>query len=296
MKTQSRSDTRFFGHGLERVAVRPITDRIFWLTHCLGDLAGQFFKEYFSSLPNAEDYSGNRIVDYPFSAFLIVDEKSLLIDTCGPKQRQPFLEALRHVLGERPLEYIWISHVELPHAGNAPNIKQMYPDARIVAVAGGENYQLHGLHDAETVAPGDVLSLGTHEVEMVDALFVDHGLSQWLYERISGMLFTADWAHNLHEPALGHCVKFLDEMMATGYDADTFVDDLKVNAWYQFPWLAWGNSEKILAAIDALFAQYDVRILAASHGSVIRRDAARFIPHIKEGMRRAAEMPFSKIL
>ena len=296
MNARSRNEARIFGHGLERVAVRPITDSIFWITHCLGDLAGQYFREYFTTLPNAEDYSGNRIVDYPFSAFLIVDERALLIDTCGPKQRQPFVEALRHVLDGRPLEYIWISHVELPHAGNAPAIKKIYSDARIVTVAGGENYQLHGLENAETVSPGDVLSLGRHEVEMVDALFVDHGLSQWLYERDSGMLFTADWAHNLHEPARGHCFRFLDEMMATGYDVDTLVDDLKVNAWYQFPWLAWGNSEKILTAIDALFARYDVRILAPSHGNVIRQDVARFIPHIKEGMRRAVEMPYSNVL
>ncbi len=296
MNLNTRDETRVFGEGIERVAVRPITDHVFWITHCLGDLAGRYFKAYFSTLPNAGEYAGNRIVDYPFSAFLIVDERSLLIDTCGPVQRQSFLDALNHALGGRRLDYIWISHIELPHAGNAPAIKAAYPDARIVAMAGGENYQLHALDNAETVSPGDVLSLGGHEVEMVDALFVDHGLSQWLYESRSGMLFTADWAHNLHEPARGHCFKFIDEMMASGYDDETLIDDLKVNAWYQFPWLAWGDSGKILAAIDALFDRYDVRILAPSHGNVIRHDVARYVPCIKEGMQRAMEMPFSNAL
>ena len=110
------------------------------------------------------------------------------------------------------------------------------------------------------------------------------------------MLFTADWAHNLHAPACGHGFKFLDEMMATGYDEDSLVDDLKVNAWYQFPWLPWGNCERILAATDALFARYDVRIPAPGHGNVIRQDVARFIPHMKERMRRAVEMPYSHVL
>ena len=131
---------------------------------------------------------------------------------------------------------------------------------------------------------------------MVDALFVDHGLSQWLYEHKTGMMFTADWAHNLHEPELGHCFKFMDEMLATGYDEHTLVEDIKVNAWYQFPWLAWCDGEELCVAIDKLFKQYDVKILAPSHGNPIRKDFPHFIPIIRDGMKRAAEMPFSNVL
>ena len=70
--------------------------------------------------------------------------------------------------------------MELPQAGNAPATKEIYPDARIVSLAGEENRQLHGLENAETVSPGDVMFPGRHEVEVVDALFAHHGRSQWL--------------------------------------------------------------------------------------------------------------------
>ena len=293
---QTKENAIVFGEGLERVAVRAITENIFWLTHCLGDLASDFYKEYFSILPNADEYAGDRIVDYPFSAFLIVDEYPLLIDTCGPKQQRPFLDAVKFILGGRELAYIWISHVELPHAGNAPALKKAYPNAQIITLSGGENYQLHALENAITMAPKETINLGGHVVEMVDALFVDHGLSQWLYEQKTGMLFTADWAHNLHEPACNHCFKFIDEMMDSGYDDQTMIDDIKVNAWYQFPWLAWGDRDKIISAIDTLFEQYDVKIFAPSHGNVIRKEFDTYIPHIKEGMQRAVEMPFSNVL
>ena len=285
-----------FGEGLERVAVRAITENIFWITHCLGDLAEAYYKEYFDLLPNADEYAGSRIVDYPFSAFLIRDEKSLLIDTCGPKQKEAMLAAIDHVLGDRSLDYIWISHVELPHAGNAGSIKRIHPEAQIVTMAGGENYQLHGLENAMTVAPGDVIELGQHTVEMVDALFVDHGLSQWLFERSTGFLFTADWGHNLHAPACDECFKFVDEMLADQYTIDLMTDDIKVNAWYQFPWLAWTDGDELAAAVDKLFEQYDVQIFAPSHGNIIRQDFPRYIPLLKEGMRRAANMPFSHVL
>lgn len=285
-----------YGEGTERVAIRPITDNIFWLTHCLGELANDYYKEYFATLPDAENYAGSRVVDYPFSAFLIVDEKSLLIDTCGPKQRTAFMAALAHGLNGRELDYIWISHVELPHAGNAATIKRRYPNAQIVTRAGGENYELHGLESALNVAPGDLIQLGQHTVEMVDPLFVDHGLSQWLYEQTTGMLFSADWGHNLHEPARNECFQFVDEMLAAAYDIDTYVDDVKINAWYQFPWLAWTDPDEIANAVRGLFERYDVHIFAPSHGNIIRQDFKQFIPLLQEGMRRAAAMPFSHVL
>ena len=278
MTTQTLPTTAatLYGEGLERVAIRPITNNIFWLTHCLGDLAGDYYKDYFSVIPDAGNYAGERIVDYPYSAFLIVGEKSMVIDTCGPKQEKAFMAALEHGLAGRSLDYIWISHIELPHAGNAIAIQRRYPNAQIVTRAGGENYDLHGLQNALTVAPDDLLDLGEHMVEMVDPLFVDHGLSQWLYERNTGMLFTADWGHNLHEPACGHCFKFVSEMLATGYDEETMIEDIRINAWFQFPWLAWTDPEEIAAAVDEIFQRYDVKIFAASHGNIIREDTARF--------------------
>jgi flavorubredoxin len=282
--------TTVFGEGLERVAVRAITPDIFWITHCLGDLARDYYAQYFALLPDAEAYSGQRIVDYPFSAFLIRDEKSLLIDTIAPRQQANMIRALEHILGDQPLDYIWISHVELPHAGNAPAIQRRYPRAKIVAIDTGEHYALHGLAGAQLVSPGQTIELGRHSLETVEALFMDHGLSMWAYERSTGLLFTADWAHNLHEPAANQCFMFLDEMQAGGYTPQLHLDDVKVNAWYQFPWLKWTNPDEIALAVEQLFKRYDVKILAPSHGNVIRRDANRYVELLKEGMRQAAAM------
>jgi hypothetical protein len=82
-------------------------------------------------------------------------------------------------------------------------------------------------------------------------------------------------------------------MMADSYDERLFVDDVKVNAWYQFPWLAWCEAEELATAVAQLFQQYDVKIFAPSHGNVIRQDVTHYIPLLQEGMRRAAAMPYS---
>lgn len=282
--------TTLFGAGIERVAVRAITPDIFWISHCLGALARDYYAQYFALLPNAGDYNGQRIVDYPFSAFLIRDDKSLLIDTVAPRQQAAMLQALEFILGGQPLDYIWISHVELPHAGNAPAIQRRYPGAKLVALDEGEHYALHGLAGAQLVSPGQTIELGTHTLEIVDGLFVDHGLSMWAYERRTGMLFTADWAHNLHEPARGECFLFLDEMEAGGYARARHLDDVKVNAWFQFPWLRWTDPEKIAQAVAQLFQRYDVKILAPSHGSVIRQNAGQYAALLQAAMRQAAAL------
>ena len=289
----AKVDVKIFGEGITRVGVREIIPNVYWITHCLGNHAKDYYADYFASLPNPEDYAGNRIVDYPFSAFLIIDEKSLLIDTGAPTQRENTLKTLDYVLGDKSLDYIWISHIELPHAGNAGSIKRQYPNAKLVTVKGGDHYELHSLEDALQVSPSDVIELGNHTLEMVDPLFVDHGLSQWAYERTTGFFFPADWGHNLHEPARHQCFQFVDEMVdETGYSPTLFVDDVKVNAWYQFPWLKWTDPDEIAAAVDELFKQYDIKIFAPSHGNIIRKDVDQYVDLLKEGMRQAAAMPY----
>ena len=58
-----------------------------------------------------------RRIDIQFSSFLFVDKKSAIIDTLGPMQRTHLMEAVDYVLDGRPLDYVWVSHTELPHAG-----------------------------------------------------------------------------------------------------------------------------------------------------------------------------------
>ena len=282
---------KIFGDGFDRVGVRKITPKIYWITHCLGDYAQEYYADYFSLLPNPEDFGNNRVVDYPFSAFLILDEKSLLIDTGAPAQRENTLRALDFVLGGQSLDYIWISHVELPHAANAAAIQKKYPNAKLIAASGGDHYSLHGLERAMLVSAGEIINLGKHSIEMVEPLFVDHGLSQWLYERETGFFFSADWGHNLHEPGRGQCFQFVDEMEKSGYTRELFVNDVKVNARIQFPWLVWTDPDEITAAVDELFNRYDVRIFAPSHGNLIRKDVARYASLLQQGTRKAVEMP-----
>ncbi len=277
------SEVKVFGEGLGRVGVREIVPNLYWLSHCLGEHAPNWMEVY-RGVPVEMK---TRRIDIQFSSFLFVDNKSAVIDTLGPMQRTHFMEAIEYVLDGKPLDYVWVSHTELPHAGNANALKARYPEAKFIAANGGDHYEVHGLEGAILVDPGDKIKLGKHTLEMVDPLFVDHGLTQWVYEQRSGFLCTVDWALNFHVTP-NECFKFFDELEDS---SKHIAYDLLVNMRTQFPWLAWTNPKQTNAAVDRMFKR-DVKILAPMHAALVRKDMPAYVKLLKRAMVEAAELPF----
>ncbi len=77
-------------------------------------------------------------------------------------------------------------------------------------MGGHDHYEVNGLGDARFLEFGDVFNLGEHEIEIIEPLFLDHALTQWIYERNSDFLCPVDWALNVHNEH--HRFRFMDEM------------------------------------------------------------------------------------
>ena len=67
-----------------------------------------------------------------YNSYIIDDEKVALIDTVEVDFFPQFLANIRSVIGDRPIDYIIVNHVEPDHSGSLPLIKKYYPEARIV--------------------------------------------------------------------------------------------------------------------------------------------------------------------
>jgi len=282
-------DVKVFGRGETRVGVREIAPDIYWLDHCLGGYAPKYLKIMYSNMasyPGAETGLKNRPIENTLSSYLIVDKKTILLDTMGPAQGGSIIKGIKHVLGDRPLDYIWISHVELNHAGTTPFLLQAFPKAKLIALKGGHHYKVHGLENSERVGVGDVIDLGDHSIEIVDPIVVDHGLTQWAYERTSGLLCTVDWAANFHP--MGECFKFLDEI---GELSPHLLADITIVLRYTFPWLAWTDAKQIVAAVDDLFDR-DVKLFAPMHAPIVRTNIDKYAGILKQAMIDSATLPF----
>lgn len=102
-----------------------------------------------------------------YNSYLIDDEKVALIDTVDVCYFEVFLRKIRQIIGDRPIDYLIINHMEPDHSGSIRLIKHYYPD---ITIAG--NRQTFGMIEGfygvtgnrYVVNDGDTLELGEYRL------------------------------------------------------------------------------------------------------------------------------------
>ena len=105
-----------------------------------------------------------------YNAYLIDDEKVCLIDTVEVDFFMPFLENIREVLGERPIDYVVVNHMEPDHSGSLALIKKYYPEVQIIGNKKTFD-MMKGFYQLEEglieVKNGDTIELGERALNFV---------------------------------------------------------------------------------------------------------------------------------
>ena len=74
------------------------------------------------------------------NAYLILDEKTALIDISSELLEPPFSEELAKLMGDRDLDYLIVNHMEMDHTGAIDGLLRHYPNVKILMLdAGKEN-------------------------------------------------------------------------------------------------------------------------------------------------------------
>ena len=130
-----------------------------------------------------------------YNSYLIVDEKVALIDTIEISFLNHFLDKIRNILGERPIDYLIINHMEPDHSGAIEVIKQLYPEIIIVGnkhtsgmVEGFYSKPAHEL----IVADGDTLSLGRHKLQFILTPMVHWPETMMTYDATEKVLLSGE--------------------------------------------------------------------------------------------------------
>ena len=106
-----------------------------------------------------------------YNSYLIVDEKVCLIDTVEVTFFSQFLENVRTVIGERPIDYVVINHMEPDHSGSLALLRKYYPEVQIVG--NKKTFQMMqgfykiGEEGAQEVKNGDSIALGSLQLQFV---------------------------------------------------------------------------------------------------------------------------------
>jgi len=137
--------------------MQNITDNIYYVG--VNDRNKSLFEGLWP-LPNGVSYN----------SYLIDDEKVCLIDTVEVDFFTQFIEHIREVIGDRPIDYLVINHMEPDHSGSIALIKKYYPGIRIVG--NKKTFQMmegfYGIsEDTVEVKNGDTLPLGRQSLSFV---------------------------------------------------------------------------------------------------------------------------------
>ena len=70
-----------------------------------------------------------------YNSYLILDEKTALLDTTDASVTRQYLENVSHSLNGKPLDYLIINHMEPDHCANIAELLLRYPHLTLVGNA-----------------------------------------------------------------------------------------------------------------------------------------------------------------
>ena len=176
-KTKNREENTMY-------QTRNVTEEIVWVGASDRRLA--LFENIFP-IPRGVSYN----------SYVLLDEKTVLLDTVDASVAGQFFENLEHVLADRTLDYLVVNHMEPDHCAMIADIVRRYPDVKVVGNAKtfGMMKQFFGTDYAEraiVVKEGETLATGSHTLHFVMAPMVHWPEAMVTYDDKDKVLFSAD--------------------------------------------------------------------------------------------------------
>ena len=130
-----------------------------------------------------------------YNSYLIVDDKVALIDTVDLAFFPQFLDNIREVIGDRPIDYIVINHMEPDHSGSMSLMRKYYPNVEVVGNKKSFNL-LKGFYGPPfkeiEVKNGDEISLGKHSLKFFITPMVHWPETMMTLDLTDNILFSGD--------------------------------------------------------------------------------------------------------
>ncbi|MDR0840025.1 MAG: flavin reductase [Christensenellaceae bacterium] len=205
-----------------------------------------------------------------YNAYLLLDEKTVLLDTVDKAVGELFFENLEHLLSGRPLHYLVISHMEPDHCATMQDVVRRYPEVKIICNEKTRT-MIHNFFEfdidsrAVLVNEGDTLCTGQHTLTFLMAPMVHWPEVMVTYDAADKTLFSAD-AFGAFGALSGNI--FADEL---NFEAEWLPE---ARRYYANIVGKYGPQvQALLKKTEAL----DIAILAPLHGPVWRKNINWYI-------------------
>jgi len=202
-----------------------------------------------------------------YNSYLIDDEKITIIDTVETTFLEKWLSKIRTVIGERPISYLIVNHMEPDHSGSIRVLTELYPDIKII----GNKKTLPMLDgffgitkNTIEISEGEKISTGKHEFQFYFVPMVHWPESMVTFETTTATLFSSD--------AFGSFGALDGGIFDYEIDFAKYQDEMC--RYYSNIVGKYGNpTQKALEKLCAI----DIKTIAPSHGPIYRERIAQMI-------------------
>ncbi|MBO6049365.1 MAG: FprA family A-type flavoprotein [Spirochaetales bacterium] len=205
-----------------------------------------------------------------YNSYLILDEKTVLLDTVDRSVSTVFFENIKALLDGRKLDYVIVNHMEPDHAATLSELRLRYPEATFVATQKavdmmGQFFESTTATPFMSVKEGDSLCTGRHNFTFVTAPMVHWPEVMVSYDSTDKVLFSAD--------AFGTFGALSGNIFADEYDFERdWLDDAR--RYYTNIVGKYGiQVQNLLKKAGGL----DIKFICPLHGPIWRKDIAWFI-------------------
>lgn len=130
-----------------------------------------------------------------YNSYLIVDEKVALVDTVDICYSDIFFRKITTLLGNRPIDYLVVNHMEPDHSGSIGLLVNKYPEIRIVGNKRTVE-MLKGYHGVSNnvieILDLDILNLGKYNLQFYLTPMVHWPETMMTYLQEKKVLFSGD--------------------------------------------------------------------------------------------------------
>ena len=164
--------------------VKKVTDDLYWIGGSDRRLA--LFENVYP-IPRGVSYN----------SYVLLDEKTVLLDTVDASISGLFFENLEYVLNGRALDYLIVNHMEPDHCAVIGDVVRRYPDVKLVCNAKTvpmlKQFFNFPVEDRTVIVKEmDTLCTGKHTFAFVMAPMVHWPEAMVSYDTVDKILFSAD--------------------------------------------------------------------------------------------------------
>lgn len=207
-----------------------------------------------------------------YNAYLLLDEQTVLMDTIDWSCCRQMMENLDHLLGDRPLDYVVMHHLEPDHAASLQVVLDRWPNVKLIGSAMAfcfmEQFGFDAVgHERIIMKDGDSQCFGKHTLTFFSAPMVHWPEVLVSFDSTNGVLFSAD-AFGTFGALNGRL--FNDE---SNFDVE-YMDHARryytnIVGKYGF------QVQDLLAKASAI--KNDIKMICPLHGPVWRTELGKFI-------------------